>query len=238
MFSPLELRAIQDFVVAQWERNWPSRLATVTVSAFLLIGALAFLDELFFSDSLATQIIAIVAIAVVLFIRGKVREQLLVALAIVGSLTGLLLVADHILTGDLNGLGPLHAIMLMLGSVLQAAFFLFIIYYAIRLVFFQKPSVEKLRPDLLATDATVAGVVEALSCPDGVYAGHADDQELLVSTEDRAVVIGPPGTGKTAFLVSQILQWAGSGRPLVVLELSRKSTGLPALPCWLRATGC
>ncbi len=44
-------------------------------------------------------------------------------------------------------------------------------------------------------------------------------------------MIGPPGTVKTAFLVSQILQWAGTGRPLVVLDIKPEIYGItrPAL---------
>lgn len=52
------------------------------------------------------------------------------------------------------------------------------------------------------------------------------NRTLRASTEDRAVVIGPPGTGKTVFLVSQVLDWAESGRSLVVLDIKPEIYGI------------
>lgn len=39
-----------------------------------------------------------------------------------------------------------------------------------------------------------------------IFAGKFGRKRLYVSTEDRALVIGPPGTGKTAFLLNQVLR--------------------------------
>lgn len=40
-----------------------------------------------------------------------------------------------------------------------------------------------------------------------------------VSDEDRAIVVGVPGSGKTAFLVAQIVDWMSSGRSFVVTDI-------------------
>ncbi len=176
MVSKLEFRAIQDVVVAQWERkHWPTQLAIVTVVSLWLIGALGFVAALFAGDSPPTRTtvialtIAVVAIGVVFIKRGKEREQWLVGLAIVGS--GMSLMNDVDPMGYGSEPTPLAMAMVIggVGSVLAAIFFIYIGYHIIRFLWGQKPSVEKVRPDLLATEATVAGVVGALSGRDGVY---------------------------------------------------------------------
>ncbi|WP_129139218.1 type IV secretory system conjugative DNA transfer family protein [Modicisalibacter coralii] len=80
------------------------------------------------------------------------------------------------------------------------------------------PSVEKHRPDLLA-DPAIHRTVQGRSQPGGVLAGEVGGQPLHIGTQDRACVIGPPGTGKTAFLVAQLLDWAESGRSFVVNDI-------------------
>ena len=87
-----------------------------------------------------------------------------------------------------------------------------------------RPNVEKQRPDLLASIEAVDGA--RLATPDGVWCGQLDGESLHASIEDRAVVIGPPGTGKTAFLVGQLLHWADSGRPFVCLDIKPEIYGI------------
>ncbi len=41
-----------------------------------------------------------------------------------------------------------------------------------------------------------------------VFSPECDWKRLYTSTDDRAMVIGPPGTGKTAFLITQIYHWS------------------------------
>lgn len=53
----------------------------------------------------------------------------------------------------------------------------------------------------------------------GIWCGRHGHQDCWVSTEDRAIVIGPPGTGKTAFLITQLLQWVGTKRSLICLDI-------------------
>jgi len=71
----------------------------------------------------------------------------------------------------------------------------------------------------------------------GIWCGRAltvvqdtDDEPLRgdihVSMDDRAVVIGPPGTGKTAFLIEQLLRWGESGRSFVCLDIKPEIYGI------------
>lgn len=52
-----------------------------------------------------------------------------------------------------------------------------------------------------------------------IFAGRFGGKPLHVSIEDRGLVIGPPGTGKTAFLINQILQASHDGLPFAVVDL-------------------
>ena len=100
------------------------------------------------------------------------------------------------------------------------------VFVVARFFKFKEPSVEKQRPDILTQDATKAAVHARCNNPGGVYAGELDGEPLRVSTEDRAVVIGPPGTGKTAFLVTQLLDWGESGRSFVCLDIKPEIFGI------------
>lgn len=53
----------------------------------------------------------------------------------------------------------------------------------------------------------------------GILAPSFDGVDFFVRTSDRAIVLGPPGTGKTSFLINQIYRWAESGRSLVCLDV-------------------
>ena len=88
------------------------------------------------------------------------------------------------------------------------------------------PSAHKARPDGLTGPALKAAVTKACAAADGVWAGELDGAPLRIGIEDRAAVIGPPGTGKTAFLVSQLLDWADSGRPFVVTDVKPEIYGI------------
>ncbi len=79
------------------------------------------------------------------------------------------------------------------------------------------PVAIKDRPDHLGEQAAAA-VVDKLSDPGGVWAGQIGSSNLFAAIEDRAVVLGPPGAGKTAFMITQILQWAISKRPFICLD--------------------
>jgi len=52
-----------------------------------------------------------------------------------------------------------------------------------------------------------------------IFAGRFGCKPLHVSIEDRGLVIGPPGTGKTAFLLNQILQASRAGLSFAAVDL-------------------
>jgi len=52
-----------------------------------------------------------------------------------------------------------------------------------------------------------------------LFAGRYGGKPLHVSIEDRGLVIGPPGTGKTAFLVNQLLRASQIGLSFVAVDL-------------------
>lgn len=55
---------------------------------------------------------------------------------------------------------------------------------------------------------------------DGVLASWLPSGEMYkISQSDRGVVIGPPGTGKTAFLITQLRDWCNSDRSFVCLDV-------------------
>jgi len=81
-------------------------------------------------------------------------------------------------------------------------------------------SVTKHRPDLLATDETALKVITLLNNGyAGIWCGEIQGKSLYASIQDRAVVIGPPGTGKTVFLIAQLLEWAKTKRSFVCLDV-------------------
>lgn len=44
-------------------------------------------------------------------------------------------------------------------------------------------------------------------------------ESLRVTNEDRGIVLGAPGSGKTTFLISQIVEWMKSGRSFVATDI-------------------
>jgi type IV secretory pathway TraG/TraD family ATPase VirD4 len=66
----------------------------------------------------------------------------------------------------------------------------------------------------------------SLSINHGVYSGDVKSKPIRISTEDRGCVIGPPASGKTTFLVSQLFDWAESGRSFVVNDVKPEIHGL------------
>jgi len=73
--------------------------------------------------------------------------------------------------------------------------------------------------DYLLDPRTVGHIPAKLANPEGVFCGKLNAKPLHIGIEDRAVIIGPPGTGKTAFLVTQLMNWAKTKRPFVCLDI-------------------
>lgn len=52
-----------------------------------------------------------------------------------------------------------------------------------------------------------------------IFAGRYGGRQFTASIEDRGLVIGPPGTGKTAFLLNQILQATNEGLSFAAVDI-------------------
>lgn len=50
-------------------------------------------------------------------------------------------------------------------------------------------------------------------------ASKPNGEKMYISESDRACIIGPPGTGKTSFLINQIYEWTDTGRSFVCLDI-------------------
>lgn len=89
-------------------------------------------------------------------------------------------------------------------------------------LFFRSAQVN--RPDVLNKRQNVASVRAALTRQEnGIFCGNIGrpkaQNALYVSSEDRGIVIGPPGTGKTAFMVTQLLDLAQRRGSFVCLDI-------------------
>lgn len=91
----------------------------------------------------------------------------------------------------------------------------------------EPPNVTKNKEDILGNGYVASKVKKSLNnIADGVWCGRVSGGDLYASIEDRAVVIGPPGTGKTAFMVTQLIDWIKSGRSFVSLDIKPEIFGI------------
>ncbi|NQY64742.1 MAG: type IV secretory system conjugative DNA transfer family protein [Alteromonadaceae bacterium] len=86
--------------------------------------------------------------------------------------------------------------------------------------------VELDQTDYLLEPSIVGGIPDKLSDKKGVFSGTLLGKALNITTQDRALIIGPPGTGKTAFLVAQLLIWAESKRSFICLDMKPEIWGI------------
>lgn len=106
--------------------------------------------------------------------------------------------------GDMQGAG-----MLALAAGLGIAALLGWLLHGVRWIY---------RPRTLQGDAAAELVAKSATRAPRIFAGKFGGRPLYASTEDRALVIGPPGTGKTAFLLNQLLKATGQGMSFVVVD--------------------
>ena len=93
---------------------------------------------------------------------------------------------------------------------------------------YRTPTSVKNKPDDLGSSEMASEAASKLHHrEEGIWAGKAGDGlDLYASIEDRAVVLGPPGAGKTAFLVAQLLRWAETKRSFVCLDSKPEIFGI------------
>ena len=151
------------------------------------------------------------------------RERRYRALAVAGALSG---------AGLWWGVAAVrHALEDQYGHTVQSAAMVLALIAGVIVCFLTwkllvRPSIRKLKPDLLV-EGQKDVLAECSRAGEGaVWAGEVEDQDVFATAEDRAVVIGPPGTGKTAFLVSQLLAWAEQRRSFVCLDSKPEIYGI------------
>lgn len=93
-----------------------------------------------------------------------------------------------------------------------------------RMMEFLRPSASVNRPDVLGKNSHTQAVIESLPFhKNTVFCGEiqSGDQsiKLYASEEDRGIVIGPPGTGKTGFMVTQLLDLSERKGSFVCLDI-------------------
>ena len=82
------------------------------------------------------------------------------------------------------------------------------------------PSAKNIKNDILRGGFTRRKVTKLLRQKDNsVFIGKLKKKKLFISASDRACVIGPPGTGKTTFMINQIYHWIETGNNFVCLDI-------------------
>jgi len=94
---------------------------------------------------------------------------------------------------------------------------------ALGIIFLMKnrrsPEVVKHKTDAIDKITLQEKDIAAFSNNDGVWCGQHNAHDIFISTQDRGIVIGPPGTGKTSFLITQLLKWIETKRSFVCLDI-------------------
>lgn len=88
------------------------------------------------------------------------------------------------------------------------------------------------RPRQLTSPESVRALVGQSASADAphVFAGSFGGKAFLASIEDRGLVFGPPGTGKTTFLVNQVLHAAATGLSFVAIDIKPELHHILAAP--------
>lgn len=82
----------------------------------------------------------------------------------------------------------------------------------------RKPTVTKDNSGSLAETRLIDEDIAAIGNSNGIWCGQHNGKNIFVSIQDRGIVIGPPGTGKTSFLITQLLKWIDTKRSFVCLD--------------------
>ncbi|WP_154223902.1 type IV secretory system conjugative DNA transfer family protein [Marinicella rhabdoformis] len=85
------------------------------------------------------------------------------------------------------------------------------------LIFGAKPQSQINKPNLLLPNRKLAKELKHKNS--SVFIGKVGRKSLYADSSDRATVIGPPGTGKTTFLINQIFRWIETQNSFVCLDI-------------------
>ncbi len=105
------------------------------------------------------------------------------------------------------------AIYVYVAMIIALVFALVFVFYDLKRV---SASFEKRKRLAGITFDSVADVTEKSN---GLFAGNFNEQDFYVRQEDRGLVIGPPRTGKTTFLLNQILRLSKNKQSFVAVDI-------------------
>lgn len=71
----------------------------------------------------------------------------------------------------------------------------------------------------LLSDRVAAKMPKYSRADRGIFSGRYNGKILWSSIEDRALVVGPPGTGKTTFMLNQIIRSANERRDFIAVDI-------------------
>jgi len=86
--------------------------------------------------------------------------------------------------------------------------------------FFEHLEGKVIKEKVLENEEKKSKIAEKLAKKkDSIFIGKIGSEAVYVEQSDRACVIGPPGTGKTTFLINQVYRWMETENSFVCLDI-------------------
>lgn len=106
------------------------------------------------------------------------------------------------------------------GWVWSGIFIGFVVSVLFGIAAYKKSQFKKKEKDNLENEKSFKSLLDkGVQGEDGIYAGKYGKKNFFVSYQDRGLVVGPPGTGKTAFLINQILKVADNKTSFIASDI-------------------
>ncbi len=99
----------------------------------------------------------------------------------------------------------------------------FIVIGFIKFIFLFAPGSREgkvIKEKVLENDENKSKIADKLAKKkDSIFIGKIGSEDVYIEQSDRACVIGPPGTGKTTFLINQVYRWMETNNSFVCLDI-------------------
>jgi type IV secretion system protein VirD4 len=106
------------------------------------------------------------------------------------------------------------------GWVWSGVFIGFIVSIIFGVLVYKKSRFQKTEKDNLENEKSYNSLLEkGVKKEEGIYSGKLGKKDFFVSYQDRGLVVGPPGTGKTAVLINQILKVADNKTSFIASDI-------------------